>query len=59
MVNERTGHVADEDYAVTSIRMRRSVKRRAKLFAVKKGKTLQEVVESALEEYLSKHEEEA
>lgn len=55
MGDENPGRVSDEDYAVTSIRMRRSVKRRAKLFAVERGKTLQEVIEKALEEYLERH----
>lgn len=55
MGDENPGRVPDEDYAVTSIRMRRSVKRRAKLFAVERGKTLQEVIEKALEEYLERH----
>ena len=55
MGDGKPGRVSDEHYAVTSIRMRRSVKRRAKLFAVERGQTLQEIIERALEEYLETH----
>lgn len=45
----------DDPYVVTSIRMRKSVRLRVKVYAAEHGTTVQEVIENALEAYIDKN----
>lgn len=47
--------MADEQYVVTSIRIKRSVRQRAKVYAAEHCTTVQEVIEDALEMFLDRH----
>lgn len=45
----------DDPYVVTSIRMRKSVRLRVKVYAAEHGTTVQEVIENALMAYIDKN----
>lgn len=45
-----------DPYAVTSIRIRRSVRQDVKVYAARHDTTVQEVIEEALIEYLRTHQ---
>lgn len=43
----------DDEYVVTSIRLRKSIRKAAKIYAASHDSTLQEIIDAALRQYLS------
>lgn len=56
MADDKEEGMAQDPYVVTSIRIRRSVRQDAKVYAARHETTIQCVIEDALAEYLRTHE---
>lgn len=55
MSDDKTEDATQDPYVVTSIRIRRSLRQDAKVYAAMHGTAIQSVIEEALTEYLRTH----
>ena len=51
---DNTSTVVEDPFVLTSIRLHSSVKNATKMYAAERGMKMQEVIETALKEYLNK-----